>query len=100
MSRDDLAEEEKHGIFWMSWEDILVFFTGISSSWSPARFTFRRDIHALWKRTEAMPNHLDDNPQYILRVSAAVDTVVWLVLFQHYAVSEVGITHEHNACAS
>ena len=47
-----------------------------------------------------MPNHLDDNPQYILRVSAAVDTVVWLVLFQHYAVSEVGITHEHNACAS
>jgi len=34
--------------------------------------------------TQAPRAHFDDNPQYVLRVTAAVDTVVWLVLLQHY----------------
>jgi len=37
-------------------------------------------LHRYWKKTHEDRNHLDDNPQYILRVTASRDTMVWLLL--------------------
>ena len=79
-----MVKEGEVGIFWIAWEDIQEFFGCIYSSWSPARFSCRRDVHGVWKRPLGPFGHLDDNPQYILRVSASMDTVVWLLLFPHY----------------
>lgn len=89
-TQKQVLKEHQAGIFWISWEDLQDFFAGIESSWSPARFNFRRDMHGHWRKTVGQHHStfsattLDDNPQYILRVTAASATVVWLVLFQHY----------------
>ena len=78
------AQEVDNGIFWISWEAVLNFYNSIHCSWSPARFGVRRNVHAHWTKTHEDRHHLDDNPQYILRVNASRDTMVWLLLDRHY----------------
>jgi len=77
-------EQEDNGIFWISWEAVCNFFASIHASWSPGRFVYRQNVHDHWKKTHSDRKHFDDNPQFLLRVTAKKKTMVWLLLHRHY----------------
>ncbi len=59
----DGAADEEDGVFWISWEAVCRLFAAIHASWSPARFSVRKNAHFLWSKTHSDHNHFDDNPQ-------------------------------------
>jgi hypothetical protein len=82
---DHEAEQEiDDGIFWISWEAVLHFFSTVHASWSPSRFTSRKVVHGYLNKKVPDKRHMDHNPQYCLRVKAARNSMVWLLLTRHY----------------
>ena len=59
-SQAEVNTEHDAGMFWIAWADVMDFFSCIHSSWSPARFSCRRDLHGLWRKPVAPQAHLDD----------------------------------------
>lgn len=55
----EAAQEVDNGIFWLSWEVVLAFYSSIHCSWSPARFGVRRSVHGYWTKVTVAPNLLD-----------------------------------------
>ncbi|KAJ1489552.1 hypothetical protein T484DRAFT_1779925, partial [Baffinella frigidus] len=80
----EAEKKDDDGVFWISWEAVLSFFSNIHASWSPSRFSSRKNVHGYWTKTGSDRKHLDDNPQYILRVTAKQKTMVWLLLDRHH----------------
>ncbi len=82
---DHEAEQEiDDGIFWISWEAVLHFFSSIHASWSPSRFTSRKVVHGYLNKKSPDKRHMDNNPQYVLRVKTARNSMIWLLLSRHY----------------
>mmetsp|Transcript_37047 Transcript_37047/g.87517 ORF Transcript_37047/g.87517 Transcript_37047/m.87517 type:complete len:906 (+) Transcript_37047:104-2821(+) len=81
-------DEEESGVFWISWESVCTYFASVFASWSPARFSIRKNVHYQWVKTHADDKHFDDNPQFVLRVTAKQRTMVWLLLHRHVTSSD------------
>ena len=55
----EAAQEVDNGIFWLSWEVVLAFYSSIHCSWSPARFGVRRSVHGYWIKVTVASKLLD-----------------------------------------
>mmetsp|Transcript_36362 Transcript_36362/g.109113 ORF Transcript_36362/g.109113 Transcript_36362/m.109113 type:complete len:659 (-) Transcript_36362:145-2121(-) len=67
-----LASEVDDGVFWICWEDVLVYFRNVQMSWNPALFPFRTAVHAFWPKEQGPADdsfNVGDNPQYVLTLS-------------------------------
>lgn len=88
-------EARKHddGIFWISWEDVLVYFGTLHLSWNPDLF-HRRITHQLWpadRGPESDRFNVGENPQFILSMSKeAVESKssLWILLSRHVTKQE------------
>lgn len=87
----DPNEAAKHddGIFWISWEDILLYFRNLQLSWNPQLFSYRVTTHGLWPKDQGLSNdtfNVGANPQYIMALSdQAVEkkATVWVLISRH-----------------
>lgn len=50
----DVAREQDDGVFWICWEDVLVYYQNIHLSWNPALFRYRTSTHGLWPKDQGM----------------------------------------------
>ncbi len=84
------------GVFWMSWEDVLLYFRNIHMSWStdPALFRYRTAVHGYWNKNVG-PNddsyNVGENPQYTVTLSdKAIQSkaTIWLLLSRHVTKQE------------
>ena len=90
------ASQYDDGVFWISWDDILLYFRNIHLSWSTDRvlFPFNTRAHGFWAK-EKGPNddsyNVSDNPQYTITFSdKAVKSgaTLWLLLSRHVSKQE------------
>jgi len=53
----DPLEAQKHddGVFWISWNDLLVYFKTLHLSWNPNLFEYQRVSHAFWPVNQGPP---------------------------------------------
>jgi calpain-7 len=87
----DPIEAAKHddGIFYIAWEDILLYFRNLQLSWNPRLFTYRLTTHGMWPESQGPKNdnfNIGENPQYILQLSdeaVARKPSVWVLLSRH-----------------
>jgi len=94
----DAASASQHddGVFWMPWEDILLYFRNIHMSWSrdPALFQFRTAVHGYWAKDMGPSNdsyNVGENPQYTVTLSEKAiksKATVWLLLSRHVTKQE------------
>eukprot|EP00581_Thalassiosira_minuscula_P015497 CAMPEP_0183727114 /NCGR_PEP_ID=MMETSP0737-20130205/24915_1 /TAXON_ID=385413 /ORGANISM="Thalassiosira miniscula, Strain CCMP1093" /LENGTH=931 /DNA_ID=CAMNT_0025958665 /DNA_START=83 /DNA_END=2875 /DNA_ORIENTATION=+ len=91
-----LASGYDDGVFFMSWDDVLLYFRNIHMSWStdPLLFPCRTSLHGYWNR-EMGPNddsyNVGDNPQYTITLSdRAIEkkAKLWLLLSRHVTKQE------------
>lgn len=89
-----VASRYDDGVFWISWEDILVYFRNLHLSWNPALFAFRATTHGFWPKEQGPVDdsfNVGDNPQYILTLSdKAVKSkaTVWILSSRHVSKQE------------
>lgn len=89
-----LASEQDDGIFYILWEDVLIYFQNIHLSWNPALFSFRTTIHGFWPLTQGPVDdtfNVGENPQHVLHLSdSAVSkkATIWILLSRHVAKQE------------
>jgi len=90
------ASQYDDGVFWMSWDDILLYFRNIHMSWStdPDLFRCRTSVHGYWDK-EMGPNddsyNVGDNPQYTITLSEkAIESKakLWILLSRHVTKQE------------
>jgi calpain-7 len=89
-----LAQKQDDGIFWIAWDDVLVYFQNIHLSWNPALFSFRTTIHGFWPLNHGPMDdtfNVGENPQHILHLSdSAVSkkATIWILLSRHVTKQE------------
>ena len=63
------ASKRNDGIFWIRWDDVLLYFRNIQLSWNPKLFSYRMTTHGLWPKVQGPKNdtfNVGENPQYII----------------------------------
>eukprot|EP00567_Pseudictyota_dubia_P006409 CAMPEP_0197438408 /NCGR_PEP_ID=MMETSP1175-20131217/5418_1 /TAXON_ID=1003142 /ORGANISM="Triceratium dubium, Strain CCMP147" /LENGTH=899 /DNA_ID=CAMNT_0042968133 /DNA_START=47 /DNA_END=2743 /DNA_ORIENTATION=- len=89
-----LASEVDDGVFWICWEDVLVYFRNVQLSWNPALFPFRTTVHSFWPKDQGPSDdsfNVGDNPQYILTMSDKAlqkKSSIWILLSRHVTKQE------------
>ena len=82
------------GIFWISWEDVLLYFRNLQLSWNPKLFAYRMTTHGLWPKDQGPQNdafNVGENPQYIMSFSEkAVSSkpTIWVLISRHVSKQE------------
>ena len=72
------------GVFWIEWNDLIIYFDVCYLSWNTSLFKFDRKFHGTWPQGPKKDLYsFANNPQYLLTVDASVDTMVWLLLSRH-----------------
>jgi calpain-7 len=107
----DFDKMEKHGLFWIDFDDIRKYFKSFNLSWNPALFAYRISYHDFWKESKGPKNdryYIGDNPQYCIVVDkqavrpassksaasatsdgvAPVSGTIWLLLSRHVTQTE------------
>ncbi|KAL3810611.1 hypothetical protein ACHAXA_010569 [Cyclostephanos tholiformis] len=85
---------DDNGIFWMSWDDVLLYLCNIHVSWNPELFDFRTEVHARWDANvgpEDDSYNLSHNPQYTITLSEEAirsKATLWLLLSRHVTKQE------------
>jgi calpain-7 len=91
---DPSGHNKDDGVFWISWQAVLIYFQNIHLSWSPSLFSCRVTTHGFW------PSHLGpvidtyfvgDNPQYNLVVSDTAlknKASIWILASRHVSKQE------------
>jgi calpain-7 len=87
----DPIEAAKHddGIFYIAWEDVLLYFRNLQLSWNPRLFSYRMTTHGMWPVSQGLKNdtfNVGENPQYLLQMSdeaVARKPTVWVLLSRH-----------------
>ena len=90
------ASQCDDGVFWMAWDDILLYFRNIHMSWStdPALFGYRTTVHGFWPKSMGPTDdsfNVGENPQYTVTLSErAIKTkaTLWLLLSRHVTKQE------------
>ncbi len=83
------ASEYDDGVFWICWEDVLVYFSKINLSWNPTLFSSKVTLHGFWPATQGPANdsfNITENPQYILTMSDQAirsKSSLWILLSRH-----------------
>jgi calpain-7 len=83
------AAQHDDGIFYIAWEDILLYFRNLQLSWNPRLFSYRMTTHGMWPESQGLKNdtfNVGENPQYILQLSdeaVARKPTVWVLLSRH-----------------
>ena len=89
-----LAQQHDDGIFWIEWNDVLVFFKNIHLSWNPGLFSYHTTIHGFWPLKQGPVDdtfNVSENPQYVLKLSDAAiakKATLWILLSRHVAKQE------------
>lgn len=89
-----LAAKQDDGVFYISWEDVLVYFRNLHLSWNPALFSFRVTAHGFWPCNQGPRDdtfNVSENPQYVLTFSEkAIEkkAKVWILLSRHVSAQE------------
>ena len=84
------------GVFWMSWEHVLLFFGNMHLSWStaPELFRYRTRQHGYWdaKTGPRIDSYnVGENPQYTITLSEKAiqnKATLWLLLSRHVTKQE------------
>ena len=82
------------GVFWISYEDVLIYFRNIHISWNPSLFSYRNTIHAQWPRNIGPADdsfNLGENPQYVLTLSDEAlekGASCWILISRHVTKQE------------
>jgi calpain-7 len=92
----DPIEAAKHddGVFWISWEDVLLYFRNIQLSWNPKLFSYRLITHGIWPMDQGPKIdsfNIGENPQYIMVLSdKAVSSkpTIWVLISRHVTKQE------------
>ena len=92
----DPIEAAKHddGIFWISWEDVLLYFRNMQLSWNPNLFSYRITTHGFWPVTQGPQIdtfNIGENPQYIMVLSDQVVSrkpSIWVLISRHVSKQE------------
>mmetsp|Transcript_7231 Transcript_7231/g.15447 ORF Transcript_7231/g.15447 Transcript_7231/m.15447 type:complete len:578 (+) Transcript_7231:926-2659(+) len=92
----DPIEAAKHdnGIFWISWEDVLLYFRNLQLSWNPKLFSYRYTTHGLWpveQGPEIDAFDVGENPQYIMVLSDKAvlkKPTIWVLISRHVSKQE------------
>ena len=89
-----LASKHDDGVFWIRWEDVLIYFQNIHLSWNPALFAYRTTIHGFWPESQGPRDdtfNAGENPQHVLNLSDAAVTkkaTIWILLSRHVTAQE------------
>lgn len=89
-----LASKQDDGIFWVAWDDFLVYFQNIHLSWHPGLFKFQSTTHANWPLNQGPRDdtfNMGENPQYIITFSDTALTkkaTLWILLSRHVTKQE------------
>jgi calpain-7 len=90
----ELASKHDDGIFWISWDDVLLYFQNIQLSWNPALFSFRVTTHKNWPKDQGPINdtfNVGENPQYVMVLSNEALTkkaTIWVLISRHVTKQE------------
>jgi calpain-7 len=90
----ELAAKHDDGIFWISWQDVLLYFQNIQLSWNPTLFPFRVTTHSFWPKDQGPvidTFNVGDNPQYIMVLSkeaAEKKPTIWILISRHVTKQE------------
>jgi len=88
------AIKHEDGVFWISWNDVLHYFSNMFLSWNPDLFQHKVTTHATWPK-EVGPKddsyNAGENPQYIVSLSDDAiksKATVWILLSRHVKKQE------------
>ena len=82
------------GVFWISWDDVLVYFRNLHLSWNPDLFRFRFLVHGFYSKDIGPADdsyNVGENPQYTITLSEnAIESraTLWLLLSRHVTKQE------------
>ena len=76
---------DDNGIFWMSWDDVLLNLPNVHVSWNPdpELFKCRTKVHGRW---DANVGSGSENPQYTITVQRGA--TLWVLLSRHVTKQE------------
>ncbi|CBY22867.1 unnamed protein product [Oikopleura dioica] len=78
------AAADDQGVFWIEWNDLIIYFDVCYLSWNTSLFKFDRKFHGSWPQGPKKDLYsFANNPQYLLTIDSSVDTMVWLLLSRH-----------------
>lgn len=89
-----IASQHDDGVFWIRWEDALVYFRNLHLSWNPALFSYRMTVHGDWPSDQGPADdsfNIGENPQYLLTLSEKAlnsNATVWILLSRHVTKQE------------
>mmetsp|Transcript_457 Transcript_457/g.1167 ORF Transcript_457/g.1167 Transcript_457/m.1167 type:complete len:935 (-) Transcript_457:685-3489(-) len=92
----DPVEAAKHddGVFWISWDDVLLYFRNLQLSWNPKLFSYRFTTHGMWpvkQGPEIDVFNIGENPQYIMVLSDKTvlkKPTIWILISRHVSKQE------------
>jgi calpain-7 len=90
----DLAAKHDDGIFWICWEDVIVYFQNLHLSWNPALFPYSVTTHGFWPKDQGPVSdifNVGENPQYVLTLSNDAikkKATVWVLISRHVTSQE------------
>jgi len=92
----DPEEAMKHdnGIFYISWNDVLLYFRNLQLSWNPKLFAYRMTTHGLWPKDQGPKIdsfNVGENPQYIMTFSDKAvlsKPTIWVLISRHVSKQE------------
>ncbi len=88
------AAKQDDGIFWICWEDVLLYFRNMQLSWNPKLFSFRITTHGFWSKDQGPKFdtfNIGENPQYIMVLSDKAVTnksSIWVLISRHVSKQE------------
>jgi calpain-7 len=87
-------ERDDDGVFYISWDDVLIYFRNLHLSWNPALFRHKTTMHGCWKKEQG-PNddsfNVGENPQYVVSLSTNAvkrHATLWILLTRHVTKQE------------
>ena len=90
----EIAGKHDDGIFWIRWEEVLLYFQNLQLSWNPALFSYRITTHSFWPKEQGPLDdtfNVGDNPQYIMCLSKealAKKATIWILISRHVTAQE------------
>jgi len=82
------------GNFFISWEDVLIYFQNFHLSWNPLLFAYRFSTHGFWPVSQGPADdtfNVGDNPQYFLALSKSAiqrKATIWILVSRHVTRQE------------